>query len=71
MRVWSTTKPAGGVWAVVEGSGELRVNGAVIEVTEPGCIELIVHERHTEAALDLEAGEGVVVHATCFTPGLA
>jgi hypothetical protein len=62
---------AGGVWAVVEGSGELRVNGAVIEVTEPGCIELIAHERHTEAALDFEVGEGVVVHATCFTPGLA
>ena len=38
---------AGAVWAVVEGAGVLRVNGTAIEVTEPGCIELIAHERHT------------------------
>jgi hypothetical protein len=62
---------AGGVWAVVEGAGVLRVNGAALEVTEPGCIQLISHERHTEATLSLEADQGVTVHATCFTPGLA
>ena len=59
------------MWAVVEGAGVLRVNDVPVEVTEPGCIQLIAHERHTEAALDLSVGEGVVVHATCFTPGLA
>src|SRR5919106_4413254 len=42
---------AGAVWAVVEGAGVLRVNGAAIEVSEPGCIELIAHERHTVGAL--------------------
>jgi hypothetical protein len=62
---------AGGVWAVVEGAGVLRVNGREVEVTEPGCIALLEHERHTEGTLDIEAGAGVTVHATCFTPGLA
>ena len=62
---------AGGVWAVVEGTGVLRVNGTAIEVTEPGCIELVAHERHTAATLSLEVDAGVTVHATCFTPGLA
>ena len=62
---------AGGVWAVVEGAGSLTVNGRVLEVSEPGCIALVEHERHTAATLALEPGPGVVVHATCFTPGVA
>ena len=62
---------AGGVWAVVDGSGTLIVNGEPLAVTEPGCVPLIEHERHTAGTLTLEPGEGVTVHATCFTPGLA
>jgi hypothetical protein len=62
---------AGGVWAVVEGSGVLHVDGVAVPVTEPGCLALIEHERHTAGTLSLEPGDGVVVHATCFTPGLA
>ena len=62
---------AGAVWAVVDGAGELRVNGRVIAVTEPGCVPLVEHGRHTQATLQLEPGPGVEVHATCFTPGLA
>ena len=62
---------AGAVWAVVEGAGELRVNGRVLDITEPGCIPLVEHGRHTHAELALEPGPGVVVHATCFTPGVA
>jgi hypothetical protein len=62
---------AGGVWAVVEGAGVLRVNGSELTVTEPGCFPLLEHPRHTAGTLSLEAGEGVTVHATCFTPGLA
>jgi len=62
---------AGGVWAVVEGSGTLLVNDDPVEVREPGCVALHSHERHTEGTLDLSVGEGVIVHATCFTPGLA
>ena len=61
---------AGGVWAVVEGAGVLRVNGVPLAVTEPGCIQLIAHERHTAGDADARVGEGVTVHATCFTPGL-
>src|SRR3954451_16733252 len=61
---------AGGVWAVVDGAGSLRVNGREIAVREPGCIPLIEHERHTAGELSLSA-ESVTVHATCFTPGLA
>jgi thiol-disulfide isomerase/thioredoxin len=62
---------AGAVWAVVEGAGELRVNGRSLQVTEPGCIPLVEHPRHTADVLSLEVGEGVLVHATCFTPGVA
>lgn len=61
---------AGGVWAVVDGEGVLRVNGTEHEVRVPGAIELLHHERHTVGELELEAGEGVTVYATCFTPGL-
>jgi hypothetical protein len=62
---------AGGVWVVVDGAGTVTANGVALEVTEPGCFEVVEHPRHTEASLELVVGEGVTVHATCFTPGLA
>jgi hypothetical protein len=62
---------AGGVWAVVDGVGAVRVNGVEHEVRVPGAIELLHHDHHTVGELELEVTEGVVVHATCFTPGLA
>jgi hypothetical protein len=62
---------AGGVWAVVSGAGVLVANGREIAVREPGCVALVEHERSTAAEIELSAGEGVEVHATCFTPGLA
>jgi hypothetical protein len=61
---------AGGVWAVVDGAGELTVNGRAVAVHAPGCVALIEHPRHTAGTLQLRAGRGVTVHATCFTPGL-
>ena len=61
---------AGGVWAVVSGAGTLRVNGRELEVTYPGCIPLIEHDRHTAGELSIVT-DGVTVHATCFTPGVA
>jgi hypothetical protein len=62
---------AGAVWAVVEGAGELVVDGRPVAVAEPGCVAVIEHERHTVGTLELRPGPGVTVHATCFTPGLA
>ena len=62
---------AGGVWAVLEGDGEVIANGRSIQVTEPGCFELVSHPHHTAAVLELEVGDGVTCHATCFTPALA
>lgn len=68
---------AGGVWAVVEGAGVLRVNGgpenggSEIAISAPGAYPLIEHERHTAAVITIEEGEGVRCLATCFTPGLA
>jgi len=62
---------ARGVWAVLDGSGTVRVNGREHEVTHPGAYPLIEHERHTAAALELEIGPDVQCYATCFTPGLA
>jgi len=61
---------AGGVWAVLEGEGEVAVNGRAIAVTEPGCFPLVEHPHHTEGVLALEVGAGVRCHATCFTPGV-
>jgi AhpC/TSA family len=62
---------AGGVWAVVDGAGELRANGRVVAVAGPGAVVLIEHPQHTAGVLELEAGPGVEVLATCFTPGVA
>jgi thiol-disulfide isomerase/thioredoxin len=61
---------AGGVWAVVSGSGVLTVNGRSVVVGEPGCVPLLEHSSHTVGSLELGVGDGVVVHATCFTPGV-
>ncbi len=62
---------AGGVWAVLEGSGTVTVNGAELAVDHPGAYELIRHEVSTAGTLSLTIGAGVVCHATCFTPGVA
>jgi thiol-disulfide isomerase/thioredoxin len=62
---------AGGVWAVLEGSGEVRVAGRPIAVDGPGCYPLVEHAHHTAGVLELVVGPGVRCHATCFTPGVA
>ncbi len=62
---------AGAVWAVLEGEGAVEVNGRTIEIVHPGCHPLVEHPHHTAAVLDLAVGDGVVCHATCFTPGVA
>jgi hypothetical protein len=68
---------AGGVWAVLDGAGAVRVNGGVagggreVQVAHPGAYPLLEHERHTAGVLELELGAGVSCLATCFTPGVA
>jgi hypothetical protein len=68
---------AGGVWAVLDGAGTVRVNGGAgaggveLAITQPGAYPLIEHGRHTAAVLELECGTGVECLATCFTPGVA
>lgn len=62
---------AGGVWAVLSGSGSVRANGREVAVTHPGCYPLIEHAHHTTGVLELEVGDGVVCEAVCFTPGVA
>jgi thiol-disulfide isomerase/thioredoxin len=67
---------AGGVWAVLEGSGSVRVDAGTeaaveFEVAHPGAFALIEYPRHTEGVLQFDLGPGVRCHATCFTPGLA
>jgi hypothetical protein len=62
---------AGAVWAVLEGNGELLVNGeTVVAVEHPGAYPLLQHERHTHAEIELRPSGGVLCHATCFMPGL-
>jgi hypothetical protein len=62
---------AGAVWAVVSGAGRLEVDGAPIAVEHPGAVCVVAHPHHTEGVIDLRPGPGVIVHATCFTPGVA
>ena len=62
---------AGGVWAVFQGHGVATVNGTEVPIPYPGTYELIVHEHHTEALLELEVSDELCVLAVCFTPGLA
>ena len=38
---------AGGVWAVLDGDGEVRANGRESPSTAPGAYPLVEHERHT------------------------
>jgi len=62
---------AGGVWAVLDGTGTVRVNEAELAVSHPGAYALVEHGRHTAGTIELEPGEGVRCLATCFTPGVA
>jgi hypothetical protein len=62
---------AGGVWAVLEGSGQVKVGGREIEIAETGCHPLIEHAEHTAGVLELSIGAGLTCHMTCFTPGVA
>jgi thiol-disulfide isomerase/thioredoxin len=68
---WSGPYEAGGVWAVLDGRGEIVVNGAAIRVDHPGAYPVVEHPHHTAAVLDLAIGAGVTCHAVCFTPGVA
>jgi hypothetical protein len=61
---------AGAVWAVLEGSGTVTVNGRSLDVGFTGAHPLVDHDRHTEGVLELEPGPGVVCHAVQFEPGL-
>jgi hypothetical protein len=62
---------AGGVWAVLDGRGSVRVGEREIAVAGPGAYELISHPRSTAGELQLRVGDGVRCYAVCFTPGLA
>jgi hypothetical protein len=69
---WSGRYEGCGVWAVLDGSGTVTVNGErTLNVECPGAYPLVEHERHTQAVLDLDVGTGVECLATCFTPGVA
>ena len=62
---------AGGVWAVLDGTGTVVANGRSIDEPGPGAYPLIEHDRHTEGELDLTVGAGLTCLAVCFTPGVA
>jgi hypothetical protein len=68
---WSGPYEAGAVLAVLEGSGEIVVNGERRPVEYAGAHRLIDHGQHEHGVLELAAGDGVTCHAVCFTPGLA
>jgi thiol-disulfide isomerase/thioredoxin len=67
---------AGGVWAVLDGAGTVKVNGGEaaggreLAIAHAGTYPLLEHDCHTLGVLDLEVGPGVRCLATCFTPGI-
>lgn len=61
---------AGGVWAVLDGTGTVTANGRAVDVEHPGAYELLSHPHSTDGNLELELGPGVRCLATCFTPGV-
>lgn len=69
--LWSGEYEAGEAWAIVDGHGVLRVNGAELRIDGPGPVPLARHPEHTTARLELAAGDGVRCHAVCFSPGRA
>jgi hypothetical protein len=68
---WSGPYEAGGVWAVLSGSGTVTANGTQVVVDHPGAYPLIEHEHHVTGVLDLDVPDGVTCHAVSFTPGVA
>jgi len=67
---WSGPYEAGGVWAVLSGTGTVTANGRAVAVEHPGAYPLVEHPHHVTGVLDLQVGEGVECHAVCFTPGV-
>ncbi len=67
---WSGPYEAGAVWAVLEGSGTVTVNGEPLEIGRTGVHPLVEHPVHTEAVLELGIGPGVVCHGVQFEAGL-
>lgn len=68
---YSGSYGAGGVHLVVSGEGELQAGDEVFAVRAPGVLTVVEHPVHTEAVLELAVGDGVTVHATQFSAGLA
>lgn len=62
---------AGAVWVVVSGTGTITVSGEEHPVTHAGALAVVEHPRHTQGVVEIAAGDGVTVHATCFAAGLA
>ena len=60
---------AGGVHLVCDGDGEVVVNGRTFAIEGCGCYTVLEHDAHTQGVLEIDAGDGVTVLATCFTPG--
>ena len=67
---WSGRYAAGGVWAVLAGGGQARVNGRRVSVEHPGCHPLVLHERHTKGVLDLRVDDELACFGVQFEPGL-
>ncbi|HTR74763.1 MAG TPA: hypothetical protein VMH33_05830 [Solirubrobacterales bacterium] len=65
---------AGGAWATIEGTGELRVTvdgeARPVEIPRTGIYELATHERHGAHSVALRPEPGMRVWSVSFDPGL-
>lgn len=65
----------GGVWASVDGRGELRLSidgdpATTVAVDAPGAYELAAHPRHEEHHASIRAGPGISVYSVAFAAGV-
>ncbi|MHB1537269.1 MAG: thioredoxin domain-containing protein [Solirubrobacteraceae bacterium] len=67
---------AGGVWAVLDGTGTVEVNGGEraggrsLSIAGPGAYPLLEHDRHTRGELSVALSGELSCISTCFTPGI-
>ncbi len=62
---------AGTVWGILDGRGEVRVDGRPLAVEHPGAYVLVSHPVSVAGDLALEIGDGVRCLGVCFSPGPA
>ena len=68
---WSGPYEAGAVWAVLEGSGTVTVNGRAASRPDRRCTRSSSTSATPRGSCELEVGPGLTCHGVQFEAGLA